>query len=74
MTLSLLPIRVAQTIIFSYPNHMLTNNVCVYSLDEKHFAPFAPLLVNIATKDSEKLYPSTSVNTLITIFLCFHIR
>ena len=49
---------------FSYPDHMSPNNACVYSLDEKHFAPFAPSLPNIATEESVKLYEDLASDRL----------
>ncbi|XP_047161165.1 transcription factor bHLH84-like [Vigna umbellata] len=49
---------------FCYPDHMLADNACVYSLDEKHFAPFAPSLANIATQESVKLCEDLASNRL----------
>ncbi|KAG4953587.1 hypothetical protein AAZX31_14G085700 [Glycine max] len=41
---------------FSYPDHVLANNACVYSMDEKHFASFVPSLADIVTEESVKLH------------------
>ncbi|KAK7383214.1 hypothetical protein VNO78_28887 [Psophocarpus tetragonolobus] len=47
---------------FSYPDHVLANNACVYSMDEKHFASFVPSLV--VTEESAKLYEGVATHKL----------
>nr|KYP48674.1 Transcription factor bHLH84 [Cajanus cajan] len=39
---------------FSYPDHVLANNACEYSMDEKIFASFVPSLADIVTEESVK--------------------
>ncbi|KAL2318465.1 hypothetical protein Fmac_032341 [Flemingia macrophylla] len=39
---------------FSYPDHVLADNACEYSMDEKFFASFVPSLADIVTGESVK--------------------
>ncbi|TKY57885.1 Transcription factor bHLH85 [Spatholobus suberectus] len=49
---------------FSYPDHVLPNNACVYSMDEKICSSFVPSLTDIVTEESVKLYEDVASDRL----------
>ncbi|CAJ1972812.1 unnamed protein product [Sphenostylis stenocarpa] len=49
---------------FSNADNVLAHNACAYSMDEKHFSPFAPSLANIVLEESVNLYEDLASDRL----------